>query len=264
MANTGSNQAVIPLETTRAAMPASSAFAAKPSDRTAIAVLVAILWIGVLSGFGTDTFEHVQLHGLDYPPILHVHALAFFGWLVLLTAQLMFVRRSRIDLHMRLGAAGAGLALVMMILGPVTALVMAARHFASEGRPPSFLAVELLTIAAFAGLTLSALLLRKTPAAHRRLMLLGTIFLCTPGFARFLNGLMVDHVALGLPPLFVQIYFSSDCLILAMGAYDLVVRRRLHPAYVAGTLWCIAAQALALTLLASPAWRAFSFHLIGR
>jgi hypothetical protein len=245
-------------------MRSRPAFAARPSDRSAVAILVAILWIGVLSGFGTDIFDHLHKHGLDYPPILHVHAFVFFGWLVLLTTQLLFVRASRIDLHVKLGFAGAGIALLMVVLGPVTAVAMAAWHFASEGTPPFFLAIQFVTIIVFAVLTLSALLLRKKPATHKRLMLLGTIFLCTPGFVRFMNGLAVQHFALGLPPMFVQVYFSTDCLILAMGAYDLVTRRRLHPAYLVGVLSCISAQALALALLMSPVWRALSFHLIGR
>jgi hypothetical protein len=263
MANTDLNLEAVHFGATGAVIRSRHAFAARPSDRTAVAILVAILWIGVLSGFGTDMFDHVHKHGLDYPPILHVHALVFFGWLVLLTTQLLFVRASRIDLHMKLGFVGAGMALLMMALGPVTALAMAARHFASEGTPPFFLAVQFVTITSFAVLTLSALLLRKKPAAHKRLMLLGTIFLCTPGFVRFMNGLAVEHFALGLPHMFVQVYFSTDSLILAMGAYDLVARRRLHPAYLAGVLWCISAQALAVALLMSPAWRALSFHLIG-
>ena len=38
----------------------------------------------------------------------------------------------------------------------------------------------------------------------------------------------------GLVGTIVQLYLGSDLLLLGLGAYDLVTRGRLHPAYVAG------------------------------
>ncbi len=240
-----------------------SAFAQRPSDRNAVAVVVGMAWIGIVSGFGTDSYDHIKHSGLDYPLIVHIHAVVFVAWLVLFTAQMLLVRASRVDLHKKLGVAGAVLALVMLILGPVTALSVSAIDYAAEKMPPVFLAVSLTTITAFAGLTAAALALRGTPSAHKRLMLLGLAYLSTPGFARFMDGLVAAHIHLAFAPRFIQLYFFTDCLILAMGVYDLVVRRRLHPAFIAGALWCFAIEAVALTLLPSPAWRAFSLHLIG-
>src|ERR1700712_4757619 len=106
MANTGVHQDAIVLGAGASLTPRR--FTVQRSDKTATAVLVGILWIGVLSGFGLDVLGHVQKHGLDYPLFLHFHAFVFFGWLVLLTAQLVLVRASRIDLHMKLGVAGTG------------------------------------------------------------------------------------------------------------------------------------------------------------
>jgi hypothetical protein len=50
---------------------------------------------------------------------------------------------------------------------------------------------------------------------------------------------------------------------LALGAYDLATRGRLHPAYIAGVLWSIALQFTGLMLLHSASWKALSLHLIG-
>jgi hypothetical protein len=100
------------------------------------------VWVGVLSGFGTDSFNHVRKHGLDYPLIVHFHAVAFVGWLTLFTVQVALIRNGRPDLHRRLGMAGAGLAAVMVVLGPATALFVDGARFLATGRTPEFLAVQ--------------------------------------------------------------------------------------------------------------------------
>ena len=41
----------------------------------------------MLSGFGTDTFNHLSKYGLNYPLIVHFHAVAFVGYLTLFTVQ---------------------------------------------------------------------------------------------------------------------------------------------------------------------------------
>lgn len=216
--------------------------------------------MAVLSGFGTDTFNHLSKYGLDYPLIVHFHAVAFVGYLTLFTVQVALIRSARIDVHRKLGTAGAALAAVMIVLGPATALVVDEARFTSTGRTPEFLAVQLADIVAFTGLTGAGLLLRKRPAAHKRLMLLGLIYISDAGFARFLNGILGAPLASGE---WGKLYLGSDLLLLAVGVYDLATRRRLHPAYVAGAAWMIAIQITALTLLGSPAWKALSLHLIG-
>jgi hypothetical protein len=144
------------------------------ADRNAFLVFTALVWAGVLSGFGTDSFNHVRRHGLDYPLIVHCHAVAFVGWLVLFTVQVTLIRNARPDLHRRLGMAAVALAAVMVILGPATALFVDAARFSATGRTPEFLAVQLTDILAFAGLTGCGLLLREVPAAHKPLMRWGS------------------------------------------------------------------------------------------
>ena len=68
-----------------------------PADRNAFMALTAMVWVGVVSGFGTESFQHVLKHGLDFPLIVHFHALAFVGFLVLFTVQVALVRSGRID-----------------------------------------------------------------------------------------------------------------------------------------------------------------------
>jgi len=239
-------------------------FPARPeADRNAFLLLTALVWFGVVSGFGTDSFNHLRRHGLDYPLIVHFHAVAFVGWLTLFTTQVMLIRGGRADIHRRLGLAGAALAGVMLILGPATALTVDAARFAAKGETPEFLAVQLTDILAFAGLTGTGLLLRAAPSAHKRLMLLGLIYISDAGFSRWVNGILAAPLGQGFWGEMAGLYLGSDLLVLGLGAYDLATRRRLHPVYIAGAGWMIALQFTARGLLHSPAWKVVALHLIG-
>jgi hypothetical protein len=239
-------------------------FPARPeADRNAFLFLVAGVWVAVLSGFGTDSFHHIVRQGLDYPLIVHFHAVAFVGWLVLFTTQVTLIRIGRRDIHRRLGVAGAGLLAVMVVLGPATALTVDALAYVTKGETPEFLAVQFTDILAFAGLTAAGLAFRSTAAAHKRLMLLGLIYISDAGFARFLNGFVAAPLGNGFWAGPVGLYFGSDLLIIGLGAYDLISRRRLHPAYLAGVTWALALQVTALLLLHNPGWKALTLHLIG-
>lgn len=232
-------------------------------DRNAFLIFVALVWVGVLSGFGTDSFNHVSKHGLDYPPIVHVHALVFVGWLTLFTVQTILIRDGRVDLHRRLGVAGAMLAAVMLVLGPATALIVDAARFVSLGRTPEFLAVQLIDILGFAGLVGAGLSLRGKALAHKRLMLMGLIFISDAGFARFLNGFAAAPLGEGFWGEITQLYGGSNLLVLGLGVYDLVTRRRLHPAYVLGVAWIVVLEVIAWSGLHSAPWKALSLRLIG-
>jgi len=239
-------------------------FPARPgADRNAFLGFTALVWLGVLSGFGTDSVGHVSKFGLDYPPIVHVHAMAFVGWLVLFTVQVALIRVGRADLHRQLGIAGAMLAAVMVVLGPATALTVDAARFVAKGETPEFLAVQLTDILAFTGLVGAGLLLRGASSAHKRLMMLGLIYISDAGFARLVNPMAAAPLGNGLFGEVTGLYFGSDLVMLGLGAYDLVTRRRLHPAYIAGVAWTLALQLTAVFLLHSPAWKALALRMIG-
>jgi hypothetical protein len=238
--------------------------AARPArDRNAFLALTIMVWVGVLSGFGTDSVRHVLKYGLDYPLIVHFHALVFVGFLTLFTVQVALIRNGRADLHRRLGVAGAALAGVMLVLGPATAIVADATRFAAKGTTPEFLAVQFTDILAFGTLAGAGLLLRRVPLAHKRLMMLALIYISDAGFARLINPIASAPLGDGFWGEMAGLYLASDILVLSLGAYDLVKRRRLHPAYVIGAVWMITLQLTAHAGLHSPSWKAFTLHLIG-
>ena len=59
-------------------------------------------WLAIVSGFGYDMVQR-GVHGkLHFPAIIHIHAIAFIGWLVLFTTQILLARTNNVALHKKL------------------------------------------------------------------------------------------------------------------------------------------------------------------
>jgi hypothetical protein len=221
-----------------------------------------LIWIGIVMGFGNDLVSHFASHEPAYPIIVHVHAAIFVSFLVLMTVQILFVRAGRTDLHRTLGVAGVTLAAVMLLVGPATAFAVQHAHF--PGSHPQFMAIQFGGILAFAVLVAAAVWKRNDAPAHKRLMLLAILAISDAGFARWLGGDVHALLGNGFWPFFVGTYLGADVLILGMGAYDLITRRRLHPAYIAGAAWIFFAYQLPADFLYhNLAWKSFTTALVG-
>ena len=232
-------------------------------DRNFFLILLGFIWLAILVGFGSDMARHFKTHEAPYPLIVHFHAAAFVGWLVLLTVQIFLIRFNKWHIHKRLGIFGACLAIVMVILGPATAMIVDGMGYLKDHQPPVFLAVQFTDIGAFAGLVAAAILLRRTSAAHKRLILLATLYITDAGFARFLGDPLEKLLGDSPPATWCVLYLCSFLLVLALGIYDLVTRKRLHPAYIGGVAWIVVMQVTGVTLLLSPWWAPISMHFIG-
>ena len=60
-----------------------------------------------------------------------------------------------------------------------------------------------------------------------------------------------------------QLYLGSDLLVLGMGLYDWMTRKRLHEAYIAGVVWIGAVELTALSVYTSPGWAPIALRLLG-
>jgi hypothetical protein len=233
-----------------------------PWDRNFFLVMVALAWFGILRGFGGDIADHVAKHKPAYPIIVHYHAVVFVSWLVLFTVQILLIRTKRLSVHRKLGFALVWLAGVMVVIGPATALTMQRRTMADADADPAFLSIQFTDILAFVGLTTAAILFRKAPSAHKRLILLGTLYITDAGFARWLADSWIHLLGFGYWQFWIALYFASNLLVVLVGIYDLVTRHRLHPAYITGVAWIFAVQMLSLSLYFSPAWHALAKRMI--
>jgi hypothetical protein len=66
----------------------------------------------------------------------------------------------------------------------------------------------------------------------------------------FLGGWMADYLGVLL-------------LVVGLGLYDLVTRRRLYPAYVLGAIWILSWQVIAKWLYVLPWWKGVALHILG-
>ena len=101
-------------------------------DRAFCAGIAIALALTVFVGFGPTYYFHINspspmttLSGGPVTLIVHVHATLFTVW-ILLIVQTPLVAQRKIDLHRRLGIAGAALAAPMVVSGTLTALKMVA------------------------------------------------------------------------------------------------------------------------------------------
>ena len=229
-----------------------------PADAWFFPLIVVVIWLIMLVGFVPDVIIRINSNAPPYPLVIHAHALVFFGWLMFLASQVTLVRTGNIAWHRRMGVTGIALAAAVTILGPAAALTMQMTHAARQ--PPPFLAVQGMTIVAFAGLFIAGLIHRRQAAAHKRLMLLATLALIGAGFGR-----IIRLVTSAPPPstLIPAVYIATNVLVLAIALYDYRTRGRLHPVFLPAAGALLAAELTAGLLLRFPAWIGFTHRLVG-
>jgi hypothetical protein len=222
----------------------------------------------VVLGFARTFFfrawypDWARLHGAPEFFFL-IHGVAFAAWLLLLLAQTSLVAAGRVDLHRRLGVLGAGLAVVMVVLGTVGALMAASRPtgFLNVPVPPlQFLVVPLFALGGFAAFISLALINRRRPQHHKRLMLLATIALAEAAVARWPFAFM--HSPLPIPGIGMT-ELCLDLFLVPILIWDLASRGRPHPVTLWGGLALIASQPLRFWLMGTPAWLAFAGWAVG-
>lgn len=185
------------------------------------------------------------------PPIVHAHALVFFGWVLLSLVQAGLAATGRLDLHRRLGWLAVPWLLAMLVTGPaVTINAVRSGRAPFFFQPQAFVLEDIATLACFLALTLAALALRRQPGWHRRLHLCALACLMGPAFGRLLP-----------MPLLIPWGFEIAALpgLLFPAFLALMEWRedgRLHPAWVLGIAALPVTLALALALVHAPAGEA--------
>jgi hypothetical protein len=210
----------------------------------------------VFAGFSRSYFLKAHFGTPELSLLLHVHGLVFTSWVLLFLAQTSLVAAGRTDLHRRLGVLGAVLAGLLLIVGTTTAILRVKGGAAPIPgvSPLSFLAIPLFDMVVFAILVGTGLYFRRRLDTHKRLMTLATISLMSAPIARIPLALLKAG-----PPAFFGL---TDLFIVACIIYDLVTRRRVHPATIWGGLLIVASQPLRLMVSGTPAWMAFAGWLI--
>jgi hypothetical protein len=210
----------------------------------------------VFAGFGRSFFLRPWFPGHPSPPeaVFYWHGAVFTAWYLLLLVQALLIAGGRVDRHRMLGKAGAVLAAAMVVIGVYVALVAAGRPggFIGVPVPPlAFLTIPFVDMAVFGILVACAIAKRNVPQTHKRLMLIASIGPLTAAVAR----LPFDFILASGPPAFFGL---TDLFLLALVAWDLATRRRLHAATLWAGLLLILSQPLRLLVSGTDGWLGFA------
>jgi hypothetical protein len=228
-------------------------------DRRAFAVWLALLWIGLISGFGVDIsrFRH------EVPPapaVIYFHGAVFIGWMLLLTTQVLLVVGDRVALHRRLGWFTAGWACLMAVMGPWAALASQSLVLHGPEYDPPFLAVQLGDITGFLIFVAWGISLRKNPAAHKRIMILSTIALIDAGFGRF-SGWLWPNAPQSAIMWFLWDFYGNVLMLSLIAAWDWW-HGRLMKQFVIGATGLVAFESLQVMLYHWGPWKTFTTGLV--
>jgi hypothetical protein len=188
--------------------------------------------------------------GRPFTPLIYVHGALFTAWVALFIVQTALISARRVALHRRMGVGGALLAAAMIAVATMTALGAAKRGSGPPGIPSLvFLAIPLFDMVMFTTFITAALALRRKKEAHKRLMLLAYISIMGAPAARLP----------GVLPLGPLAFYGIAFVFLAAGIiYDLVSRRRVHPAYLWGGTLLVASVPLRLAFSGTATWMAIA------
>jgi hypothetical protein len=178
--------------------------------------------------------------------------------------QTSLVRSGNSATHRRMGVIGAVIGAAAVIGGPMATVGVVGRlreagldwdtdisaipKVGVQGVPMVNFAAQVVwgnfvSIAVFAGMLVAAVLLRRNPQAHKRLMLLGSIAIVGPAVARISRWPIFG----GESSPFIPVVLVS--LVIAVVVHDLVTIRKLHRATLIG-VGVIVAGAIAQQLIA--------------
>jgi hypothetical protein len=204
-----------------------------------------MLLIATIVVFGfSQTVERNLIHAAPpRPALLYAHALIFSGWVAFLIVQSLLVRVRKVRWHRRAGWFGFALGCAVVVVGLWTAAVMSRFriiHFHGKGAVPN-LELSFYDIGAFAVPFALAILSRRKPEYHRRLILLATSALTSAAWARF-------------PPGWIPrgwFFAGVDLLVLLGVAHDLIVDRRIHRVYMVGLPAFVVCQCATMYIILS-------------
>jgi len=183
-----------------------------PESHTRANVLMGRIAHGLLAftlfAFALKAAVHTQVQA-RYTPIVVFHAMSMVLWLGLLASQSFAAARFKLARHRATGRASIALVGAMLASGAVISW-----RIGRELGRPEVTVVNLAAFATFVPLYLLALhyARRRDIAAHRQAMLIATLALMTPAYARVVQVLgLPDPVAIAVqPPITILIACGYD------------------------------------------------------
>ena len=136
-------------------------------------------------GFSQTIGDNLIHPSIPRPRLLYVHAVVMGTWLSIYILQTGLVATWNVKLHQQLGPIWIAVGAALPIIGVATGIVMRRFDIIQYHESASFIAVILWDMVAFSTLLLLAVLWRKRPEFHRRLLFIATGGLMDAALGRF-------------------------------------------------------------------------------
>lgn len=196
------------------------------------------LLVFTIAAFTLKAIVHPEVQA-RYIPIVILHAGVMLAWLALLTIQPLLVVTKRMRWHRALGSASIALVGAMVTSGGIIAV-----NIGRELGRPEVTVVNIAAFVTFLPLYFAAVNYARAKRVHehRQAMLIATLALMTPAYARVVQVLgLPDPVAIGVQ---VPITVAIAC------AYDLAVRGHVTREVIAMLGFSVAVVAVMVAVLA--------------
>ena len=199
-------------------------------------VLLVIVAVGFAKSFYLRNIMDKSQALSTLPVYIVLHGIVLTSWFLLFLGQTLLVASGRVRLHRAFGIAGAALASVVFALS----LLVVVR---SVVRETSLVVLgDMVVLFLFAILVVGGIWFRQKPDAHKRLLLIASITIVAPAIARWPGAHSMLPVSVVGPQLL---------LYAALILYDILSRRRVHPATVWGLALYVVAVGLTIPLASS-------------
>jgi hypothetical protein len=228
---------------------------ARPSERPMYFPAALVAAFIVFAGFAPTYYLKGIFDVPDLTTLKHLHGAVMTTWFVLFLTQAWLVSAGNVRLHRQLGVAGIFVAMVVIAVGMQLGIASARAGVSPLASISAlqFLAMPVGEIVGFAGLFAAAIALRKRSDWHKRLMLVASVAMLAPAFAR------MPIITEGGPPAFFGL---TDLVILGFIAFDTATHRRLHPAFAMAFAWVIAIQGGRLLFSQTELWLEIAGRLV--
>jgi hypothetical protein len=213
-----------------------------PLDRVFFSCLAGLMLAAVFVGFAQSYYLYgiiplphwKRVFAPPHPLVVHIHGVVLSAWFLLLTIQTSLIAAHRRRIHMQLGMVGIALACLVVLLGFGVLCEHLARAYppgdqriAGRGGGSFTTIFDLIVFGVLASLAFQC---RRRPAAHKRLIMIASLGLLPPALMRW--PIMHGHSSVA----FVTIYG----VLIAMLLFDLLSRKRMHPATLGAGLLYVA------------------------
>jgi hypothetical protein len=220
--------------------------------------------VGIL-GFAPTYWIPLLSGTLAVPPILHLHAAVFYGWLALFVTQSQLAGKRQLTRHRELGVLGVAVATAMCFVGTAAAVnsIRLADAAGFRTQALAFSVVPLTGIFLFAAMFAVALWNVKRPDIHKRLILITTVGLLNAAVGRLFVlalGAPPPTATVEPPPVFVTVPAGliTDLLLVPALLHDRKTLGRVHPTYWIGGAVLVASQLLRVPIGATSTWQAIA------